>query len=67
MKKELDKKTLDYIYTIMIKESSKPYMEMDADLVSKCVEIIIESKGLKKLTQEEINMAVESLFKHMHN
>lgn len=39
-------------------ECSKPYMEMDADLISECVDWLFELEGLRKLTQEEIDEGI---------
>lgn len=36
---------------------------MDADLVSECVDYIMEIKGIKHLSQEQIDAAISSLFK----
>lgn len=58
-----NKRTLRILYAIMLKEVEKPYTEMDADLVSECVDYIMEIKGIKHLSQEQIDAAISSLFK----
>lgn len=56
------KQTLkDKLMTIILLETSKPYKEMDSDLVSECVEFLMELEGKQKLTKEEIEQRVNDI------
>ena len=42
-------------------ETAKPYAEMDAQLVSECVELLTELEGHEKLTEQEMQEAIAKI------
>lgn len=58
-----DKETvLAVLRAIIDYECSKPYWEIDSELVSKCVDNICEIEGFRSLTQDEVKEKVEKIF-----
>ncbi len=56
------KQTLkDKLMTIILLETSKQYKEMDSDLVTECVDFLMELEGKQKLTKEEIEQRVNDI------
>lgn len=53
---------LNHLFAVLDTESEKPYTEMDADLVSACVELILELQGKNyTLSNEEIEEKVSKI------
>lgn len=56
------KQTLkDKLMAIILLETSKDYKEMDSDLVSECVDFLMELEGKQKLTKSEIEQRVSKI------
>ena len=51
----------DKLTAIILLETSKPYKEMDSDLVSECVEFLMELEGKQKLTKAETEQRVNDI------
>ena len=51
----------DKLTAIIVLESSKPYKKMDGDLVTECVDFLMELEGKEKLTKEEIKQKIEAI------
>ena len=51
----------DKLTAIILLESSKSYEEMDGDLVTECVDFLMELEGKEKLTNEEICRRVQNI------
>lgn len=51
----------DKLYAIILLETSKPYKEMDSDLVTECVDFLMELEGKERLSQEEIEQRVNEI------
>ena len=57
-----EKQTLkDKLMAIILLETSKDYKEMDSDLVSECVDFLMELEGKQKLTKSEIEQRVSKI------
>ena len=57
-----EKKSLkDKLMAIILLETSKPYKEMDSDLVTECVDFLMELEGKQKLTKVEIKQKVNEI------
>lgn len=57
-----EKQTLkDKLYAIILLETSKPYKEMDSDLVTECVDFLMELEGKERLSKEEIEQRVNEI------
>lgn len=57
-----EKQTLrDKLTAIILLETSKPYKEMDSDLVSECVDFLMELEGTKRLTKAEIEQKINDI------
>ncbi len=60
--KDVDSQSLkDRLMAIILLETSKPYKEMDSDLVTECVDFLMELEGKEKLTKEEIEQRVSEI------
>lgn len=56
------KQTLkDKLMAIILLETSKDYKEMDSDLVTECVDFLMELEGKQKLTKAEIEQRVNEI------
>ena len=56
------KQTLkDKLMVIILLETSKDYKEMDSDLVTECVDFLMELEGKEKLTRKEIEQRVKDI------
>ncbi len=51
----------DKLMAIILLETSKDYKEMDSDLVTECVDFLMELEEKRKLTQEEISQRVKNI------
>ena len=51
----------DKLMAIILLETSKPYKEMDSDLVTECVDFLMELEGKQKLTKAEIEQRVNAI------
>lgn len=51
----------DKLTAIILLETSKPYKEMDSDLVSECVEFLMDLEGTKRLTKAETEQRVNDI------
>ena len=51
----------DKLMAIILLETSKPYKEMDSDLVTECVDFLMELEGKEKLTKSEIEQRVNEI------
>lgn len=51
----------DKLMAIILLETSKPYKEMDSDLVTECVDFLMELEGKQKLTKSEIEQRVNAI------
>lgn len=51
----------DKLMTIILLETSKDYKEMDSDLVTECVDFLMELEGKEKLTKAEIEQRVNAI------
>lgn len=51
----------DKLMAIILLETSKPYKEMDSDLVTECVDFLMELEGKQKLTKVEIKQKVNEI------
>lgn len=51
----------DKLMAIILLETSKNYREMDSDLVTECVDFLMELEGKEKLTKEEIEQRVNAI------
>ncbi|MBE6819974.1 MAG: hypothetical protein E7516_02865 [Ruminococcaceae bacterium] len=51
----------DKLTAIILLETSKDYKEMDSDLVTECVDFLMELEEKQKLTQEEIKQRVNTI------
>lgn len=57
-----EKRTLrDKLTAIILLETSKPYKEMDSDLVSECVDFLMELEGTNRLTKAEIEQKINDI------
>ncbi len=57
-----EKQTLkDKLMVIILLETAKDYKEMDSDLVTECVDFLMELEGIKRLTKEEIEQRVNAI------
>lgn len=58
----LSKQSLkDKLMAIILLETAKPYKEMDSDLVTECVDFLMELEGKERLTKEEIKKKVDEI------
>ena len=56
------KQTLkDNLAAIILLESSKDYREMDSDLVTECVDFLMELEGKQRLSKKEIEQRVKAI------
>lgn len=64
-----EKRTLrDKLMAVVLLETSKPYKEMDGDLVTECVDFLMELEGKERLTKAEIEQRVKNIpFKSTDN
>ena len=51
----------DKLMAIILLETSKDYKEMDSDLVTECVDFLMELEGKQKLTKAEIKQRVNAI------
>ena len=51
----------DKLMAIILLETSKDYKEMDSDLVTECVDFLMELEGEERLTQKEIEQRVKEI------
>ncbi len=51
----------DKLMAIILLETSKDYKEMDSDLVTECVDFLMELEGKEKLTKSEIEQRVNEI------
>lgn len=51
----------DKLTAIILLETSKPYKEMDSDLVTECVDFLMELEGKPRLTKAEIEQRVSEI------
>lgn len=51
----------DKLTAIILLETSKDYKEMDSDLVTECVDFLMELEGEERLTQKEIEQRVKEI------
>lgn len=51
----------DKLMAIILLETSKDYKEMDSDLVTECVDFLMELEGKEKLTKSEIEQRVNAI------
>lgn len=51
----------DKIMAIILLETSKDYKKMDSDLVTECVDFLMELEGKERLTKEEIEQRVNKI------
>ena len=51
----------DKLTAIILLETSKDYKEMDSDLVTECVDFLMELEGKEKITEEEHKNRIESI------
>lgn len=51
----------DKLMAIILLETSKDYKEMDSDLVTECVDFLMELEGKQKLTKAEIEQRVNEI------
>ncbi len=58
----LAKQTLkDKLMVIILLETAKDYKEMDSDLVTECVDFLMELEGKERLTKKEIGQRVKDI------
>ena len=62
---KLDKKQalIDNLRAIIYLEVRKHYTVMDSDLITECVDFLMELEGQKRLTEDQVKKAVDSIFK----
>lgn len=51
----------DKLMAIILLETSKDYKKMDSDLVTECVDFLMELEGIERLTKEEIEQRVNEI------
>lgn len=51
----------DKLMAIILLETSKDYKEMDSDLVTECIDFLMELEGKQKLTKSEIEQRVNAI------
>ena len=51
----------DKLMAIILLETSKDYKEMDSDLVTECVDFLMELEGKERLTKAEIEKRVSEI------
>ncbi|MBQ2841696.1 MAG: hypothetical protein IJE72_01515 [Clostridia bacterium] len=51
----------DKLMAIILLETAKPFEEMDSDLVTECVDFLMELEGRERLTKEEIEQRVKEI------
>ncbi|MBR4858838.1 MAG: hypothetical protein IKU08_06595 [Clostridia bacterium] len=51
----------DKLLAIVLLEASKPYKEMDSDLVTECVDFLMELEGKERLTKSKIEQRVNNI------
>lgn len=51
----------DKLMAIILLETSKPYKEMDSDLVTECVDFLMELEGKERLTKAETEQRVNEI------
>ena len=51
----------DKLMAIILLETSKPHKEMDSDLVTECVDFLMELEGKERLTKSEIEQRVRNI------
>lgn len=51
----------DKLIAIILLETSKPHKEMDSDLVTECVDFLMELEGKERLTKSEIEQRVRNI------
>lgn len=58
----LSKQSLkDKLMAIILLETAKPYKEMDSNLVTECVDFLMELEGKERLTKDEIKQKVDEI------
>lgn len=58
----IEKRTLaDKLRAVILLETSKPYKEMNSDLVTECVEFLMDLEGTERLTKSEIEQRVNDI------
>lgn len=59
---DAEKQTLkDKLMAIILLETAKDYKEMDSDLVTECVDFLMELEGKERLTKKEIEQRVKDI------
>ncbi|MBE6783117.1 MAG: hypothetical protein E7536_03815 [Ruminococcaceae bacterium] len=59
---DTEKQTLkDKLMVIILLETAKDYKEMDSDLVTECVDFLMELEGKERLTKKEIEQRVKEI------
>lgn len=56
-----DQSLKDKLLAIILLETSKDYKKMDSDLVTECVDFLMELEGAQRLTKEEIKQRVNDI------
>ena len=51
----------DKLMAIIVLETAKDYKKMDSDLVTECVDFLMELEGIQRLTKEEIEQRVNEI------
>ncbi len=51
----------DKLMAIILLETSKDYKKMDSDLVTECVDFLMELEGIQRLSKEEIEQRVNAI------
>ena len=51
----------DKLLAVVLLETSKPYKEMNSNLVTECVDFLMELEGKERLTESEIEQRVENI------
>lgn len=51
----------DKLMAIILLETAKDYKKMDSDLVTECVDFLMELEGIQRLTKEEIEQRVNEI------
>lgn len=51
----------DKLMAIILLETAKDYKKMDSDLVTECVDFLMELEGIERLTKEEIEQRVNEI------
>ena len=57
----LNQSLKDKLMAIILLETSKDYKDMDSDLVTECVDFLMELEGKERLTKAEIEQRVNEI------